>query len=441
MSPRGKTPRIILCASLVVVNIALFLILEAGARVYVATQVGPRALLYGTSWHRSQQDLVEPMGEKPAGRESARFHRYKVGNYRAYAADQAGSYSKYFPNEIKTLRDTKTLETFPVRINAQGFRGDDFAVRKDPGVVRVLTLGASSTFGYGSRDHETYPHVLEEILNQRSGGQPPFEVINFAIPHATMDNIVAMFLAEGVELEPDVVTLYSGVNDSAISEEARGPLGRLWHSLRSRLLILEFVDHSLGPVQEPSLHLWNEEYRAQRSAAFLENVQTLAEECQKRNIHLIVATQQAKSLMVDASRMQGLAYAEEVDRVRRSVNEMLASRSQRGPSDEAVPPREPNARGDGIPARFRPGARVRANYRRMFLTHDRLMRDLRTWAASNGVDLVDVIELLDADRHLLVSWVHLHPEANRRVAEAFAERILEGRASSERAASTSAPAS
>jgi hypothetical protein len=74
-------------------------------------------------------------------------------------------------------------------------------------------------------------------------------------------------------------------------------------------------------------------------------------------------------------------------------------------------------------------------------THDRLMRDLRTWAVSHGVDLVDVIELLDADRHLLLSWVHLHPEANRRVAEAFAERILEGRAASERAASTSAPAS
>jgi hypothetical protein len=50
----------------------------------------------------------------------------------------------------------------------------------------------------------------------------------------------------------------------------------------------------------------------------------------------------------------------------------------------------------------------------------RLIRRL----VANDVDFVDVIEILDQDRHHLTSWVHLNREANQRVAEALAERIL-----------------
>ena len=67
---------------------------------------------------------------------------------------------------------------------------------------------------------------------------------------------------------------------------------------------------------------------------------------------------------------------------------------------------------------------VEAHFGGIFLIHARIMRDLREWAAANSVDFVDVIQILDPDRDHLTSWVHLDREANQRVAEALAARIL-----------------
>jgi hypothetical protein len=50
------------------------------------------------------------------------------------------------------------------------------------------------------------------------------------------------------------------------------------------------------------------------------------------------------------------------------------------------------------------------------------MHDLKQWAEKNNVPFV--IGALDQDRHYLLSWVHLHPEANRVVAAKLADPIL-----------------
>jgi len=59
-----------------------------------------------------------------------------------------------------------------------------------------------------------------------------------------------------------------------------------------------------------------------------------------------------------------------------------------------------------------------------FLTHSRLMTDLRLWASANTVPFVDIIEATNEDRDVLLSWVHLSPRGNRLVAQAFANEIL-----------------
>ena len=53
------------------------------------------------------------------------------------------------------------------------------------------------------------------------------------------------------------------------------------------------------------------------------------------------------------------------------------------------------------------------------------MESLKNWVSAENVPLVDIIGQLDNDRDVLVSWVHLSPEGNRMVAEAFSEEILE----------------
>jgi lysophospholipase L1-like esterase len=85
--------------------------------------------------------------------------------------------------------------------------------------VRVLTLGASSTFGFYDRDNETYPYYLQQFLNQHCISGPEFEVINFGIPHASSRMLATLFLNEGLPLNPDVVTFYQGRNDSVVMPE------------------------------------------------------------------------------------------------------------------------------------------------------------------------------------------------------------------------------
>ena len=58
------------------------------------------------------------------------------------------------------------------------------------------------------------------------------------------------------------------------------------------------------------------------------------------------------------------------------------------------------------------------------LVHYKLMTSLESWAKDNKVPFVDIIEKLDKDRDVLVSWVHLSPRGNQMIAEAFADKIL-----------------
>jgi len=71
--------------------------------------------------------------------------------------------------------------SFVVSTNSDGLRsGHD--IMKKANVQRVLTLGCSTTFGWGVGDTETYPSKLEYYLHQKgfkqvevvNGGQPGY---------------------------------------------------------------------------------------------------------------------------------------------------------------------------------------------------------------------------------------------------------------------------
>ena len=93
--------------------------------------------------------------------------------------------------------------------------------------------------------------------------------------------------------------------------------------------------------------------------------------------------------------------------------------------EEVQGARQELARGDIGPAKVRRSFLLRDfDYARMFLIHARLMSDLRTWAKTADVGFVDLIKVLDDDRDVLVSYVHLSPEGNRKIAAALASEIL-----------------
>ncbi|MBI5659091.1 MAG: SGNH/GDSL hydrolase family protein [Nitrosomonadales bacterium] len=372
---------------------------EAAIRIYFAWGIGPRVLLYGTEWYRNvdrpEQEKRFRLSDKElqvAAQEKARKDTVEVHG------QDLGGYTKFFPNENKSTKDADTGERIPVAINAQGFRGKDFSQQKAPGVIRVLTLGASSTFGFYDRDDETYPYYLEKLLNERCGGNTRFEVINFAIPHARSHNIVAMFTAEGVKLSPDVVTFYEGRNDSTMTGNPEGVIGKLYAKLVNRLLLVAFIDQTIigerVSLTDPSVKL--EPLMNERSRFFLASLTALLDASRNAGSKFIVVSQQATSRSPlpgakhERLNLRGVTYDQEAGEI-----------SRRMAAKKEV-----------------------TTYEYSLLVHQRLMKDMKQWAEKQNVPFVDVIGALDQDRHYLLSWVHLHPEANRVIAAKLSEPIL-----------------
>jgi hypothetical protein len=366
----------------VVVRLAALLIalavLEVGVRVVSAFVGGPRVLLYGTPWFRHH---VPPKGQETG----VEFHSV-----------EAHGYTKYFPHEEKWANDSRGRHR--VRINDHGLRGPDFDDAKKPGVLRVLTLGASSTFGFENRDDETYPYYLQHVLD-RIAGRGRFEVINFAVPHADSDAIATMFAVEGVPLAPDVVTVYEGVNDSerAVFDELYGTSWR--PGGESHFLTVTFLQKIADAVlPKPSRVTVTDTMTSAAIRRYLGNLDAIAAECRKIGARMIVVTQQARSIMVEPARLHGLRYADEVRMV-----------------EEALRADVPDPRFNALQLHF--GA--------MFAVHSHLMAAVREWAAAHDVPIVDGIARLDLERDLVLTWVHLAPPANKELARAIATEIVD----------------
>jgi lysophospholipase L1-like esterase len=412
--PRRFARRACLAVLWLVLNLV---VLELATRAFFAARIGPRVLLYGTPWHHKQV-VASASAPNPLAR-SSQFHENRVGDYKGYVAGES-AYSKFFPNEEKWTESPDRRTPYRVRINNQGFRGDDFAVEKAPGTIRILTMGASSTFGYHDRDDETYPYLLGRELNADAPEGTRFEVINFAIPHATTDNVLAMFLNEGVALDPDVVTFYEGANDAVVIEPRSGEAAESWRQAISRRVLLAALLERLVPrfgVADPEWW-WSDELAERRRAAFIANLDRLAAECHRRGITLIVATQQLKSDVVPPGELHGVTYEQEVALVREKL-----ARGEIGPRLGDAPAAALDFRlaGTADPADVRTINQF--GVPRVLLVHARLMAAERRWAPDAGVPLVDVIRELDGDRDLLVNWVHLRPEANAKIAHALAAAI------------------
>jgi lysophospholipase L1-like esterase len=386
MGYRSLTKRKVLFWTILI--FAQLVFIETGIRVLLAFHVGPRILFYGTE---RRTKVVDPPP-------------HNIGR----AANSGSGYIKYFPNERKVDYKPETGEAFSVVMNSRGFRGREFTAEKPPGVTRIVTLGSSSTFGYRSKDDETYPFHLEEILNRQYPNKR-FEVINLGIPHLKSAQILALFYAEGLQLNPDFVTIYEGINDSGTlapvpSVEANLPrvprqtlgerlaslewLMRIYRGTRNISLAVAFVESFLN---DSATHDESavEKYLAERNRYFLANISAIRDECAKRGIEFIVVSQQARSLLLKKP-LKGITYDAEAEIVRNKLDT----------------------------------GRRRLTFNEVaFLRHHALNQEIRSWVASKYVRFVDAIAALDHDRDVLLSWVHLTPRGNRLIAEAIAREV------------------
>jgi lysophospholipase L1-like esterase len=124
------------------------------------------------------------------------------------------------------------------KVNNWGFRGP--APRSD--TIRIVTLGASETFGIAEDDNREYPRQLEERLNQALGTRS-VEVINLGMPGSQLYQTVHRLPQIMDQYHPDFVTLYSNplvylylIRPTQIAAAVVGPPPTLWLRLRGKMV-------------------------------------------------------------------------------------------------------------------------------------------------------------------------------------------------------------
>ena len=98
------------------------------------------------------------------------------------------------------------------KLNNLGLRGPDVSIAKPAGTIRVITAGASETFGMLESTGREYPRQLQDSLNALGRAcpveGPVFEVLNAGLPGMTLPTIEQHTRARLQELGPDVMVVY-----------------------------------------------------------------------------------------------------------------------------------------------------------------------------------------------------------------------------------------
>jgi lysophospholipase L1-like esterase len=151
---------------------------------------------------------------------------------------------------LEPLSHKETGATFRVSTDANGLRAPLHAEEKPPGTFRVMTLGCSTTFGWGVDDEQSYPARLEAILNE-SGH--PVEVINAGQPGHTSFQGLWLWDKVLARYQPDVVIFGYVVQDArrvSYSDSSQAMLQHNADFLKEHLLYNSHLYLAL-------LQLWN----------------------------------------------------------------------------------------------------------------------------------------------------------------------------------------
>lgn len=316
-----------------------------------------------------------------------------------------GRYYKFPSNYL--LHGAAGQGTETATTNSLGFRGRDFLPSKPRDTFRIFCLGGSSTFGFHNGDDETYPHYLQSRLNAAARGMN-VEVINAGFPYYNTGSIVSLLENELLRYSPDMITLYTGYNDTEWPLEIT-PL--FWavswiqqHSIAYTLLKDKVLTKRLDDVRvylKLVAHLRRKDEREGRDGSIYSRGAILKEieektaryrsnlgrilRIAKENGVRVILVKQPMSARAGDPRYEGLSYEEEVARAEE---------------------------------KFRNGENM-SRLDIILLQHHRLMGELQGIADSNDIPLVDNIAIVDRDRKSLASFVHLTATANMRLAEAL----------------------
>ena len=96
-------------------------------------------------------------------------------------------------------------------LNELGLRGPSTSREPRRGVIRIVTVGASETFGMAEAEGREYPRQLEDSLNgaaTRGNSTHRFEVLNASLPGMSIPSILLGLRGHIRSLSPDIVVVY-----------------------------------------------------------------------------------------------------------------------------------------------------------------------------------------------------------------------------------------
>lgn len=107
-----------------------------------------------------------------------------------------------FPDRsYNRFRGKPYADDYSFKLNSHGFKDVEFQLTKQPGQLRILSIGDSFLFGVVPYEYN-FLTLLEDRLKRQGR---PVEVINMGIPGTSPRDYLAIYLHEGFGLNPDMV--------------------------------------------------------------------------------------------------------------------------------------------------------------------------------------------------------------------------------------------
>ncbi|MEM5829489.1 MAG: SGNH/GDSL hydrolase family protein [Candidatus Aenigmatarchaeota archaeon] len=131
-----------------------------------------------------------------------------------------------------------------IKINSYGFRDKEYPLIKPPNACRIIAIGDSHTFGLGVNLEDSYPKVLERLLNERNDGKN-YEVLNFGVPGYDIIEKIEVLRSKALNFSPNIIIFqYTGddiISNIELGKEIRKAESELKQKLGRPLTLEERV--------------------------------------------------------------------------------------------------------------------------------------------------------------------------------------------------------
>src|SRR5437870_2360915 len=129
------------------------------------------------------------------------------------AQDRIALLRRFIPTVPAEFRANHTWD---VRINSDGYRGQETTTDHAPSTVRIACVGDSWTFGMPVGQDETYPSRLAAWLHQE---QPDtqYEVQNFGVLGYSSFQGLQLLKSHVLDSHPNILVIGFGMNDSEVA--------------------------------------------------------------------------------------------------------------------------------------------------------------------------------------------------------------------------------